>query len=91
MTIGGERGNPTPVTSVGQEYKLIRATSCPCGGKWEKVMQVMYFDPAIRKHCDRVKLLCLKCGQSREVHFDISAFFQTPSRDGRLTEPTQEG
>ena len=48
-------------------------------------MQVMYFDPVIRKHCDRVKLVCLKCGQSQEVHFDISAFYPTPSHKGLVT------
>lgn len=75
MTIAGERGNPIPVTSVQQEYELIRASSCPCGGNWEAGTQVAYFDPAIGKHCDRVELTCLRCGQSREVHFDISGFY----------------
>ena len=75
MMSGGERGNPIPVTSVKQEYEFIRVTSCPCGGSWEPGTQVAYFDPPLGKYCDRIEVTCLKCGQSRAVHFDISAFY----------------
>lgn len=75
MTIGGERGKPIPVASVAQEYELIRSARCPCGGRWEAGTQVAYFDPAIGKYCDRIEVTCLKCGQSREIHFDTSAFY----------------
>lgn len=75
MTTGGERGKPIPVTSIAQEYELIRSTRCPCRGRWEAGTQVAYFDPAIGKNCDKVEVACLKCGQSREVRFDISAFY----------------
>ena len=75
MTIGGERGNPIPVNSIEHEYELIHASACPCGGAWEAGTQVVYFDVAIRKCCDRIEVTCLKCGRSREVHFDISAFY----------------
>jgi len=57
------------------EYELIHASACPCGGAWEAGTQVVYFDVAIRKCCDRIEVTCLKCGKSREVHFDISAFY----------------
>jgi hypothetical protein len=66
---------PLKVGSVGEEYAYIAGLTCSkCGGRYNVVRQSLDAgrDRAPR---DVIEIVCLSCGQSGSLYFDISSFF----------------
>lgn len=66
-----------PVAGVAQEYDLIAAQGCACGGCWQVTVQRLLFQ-ADRPY-DLLEAVCQQCGRERRFLFDIgSSFGQYP-------------
>jgi hypothetical protein len=64
-----------PVDSVGQEYALVAAAACACGGRWRVTCQALLSHEG--RCYDRLEVACPRCGQTGAFLFDISTFFGT--------------
>ena len=63
-----------PVQNIQEEYAILRASSCSCGGRWIPGRQQLIYDEATRQHYDVLSPTCHECGAERTFVFDISAF-----------------
>jgi len=64
------------VDSVGQEYAIVAATPCACGGRWRVIRQALVQHAG--RFGDRLEVTCAQCGATGVFLFDISAFFGAP-------------
>lgn len=61
------------VDSVEEEYAIIAAERCACGGRFHVVRQSLVRSGD--RSYDLLEAICQRCGQPREFLFDVSAFF----------------
>ncbi len=66
---------PLKVGSVAEEYAYITSLSCSRCGKPYQVTRQSLSAPPDRIPMDIVEVICLQCGQSGSLYFDISKFF----------------
>ncbi len=63
------------VDSVAAEYAYIATLTCSkCGGRYQVVRQSLSA-PHGTIPMDIIEIICLQCGRSGSLHFDISSFF----------------
>jgi hypothetical protein len=61
------------VYCVDQEYWYLRRSRCTCGGRFEKLLQVISEGPSGPQ--DVIEAACTSCGKARTFAFDISEFY----------------
>jgi tRNA A22 N-methylase len=61
------------VTSIAEEYEIIKGTKCACGGGYQVKMQSLHEDKG--KYYDILHCECMKCKEQKEFIFDINSFF----------------
>lgn len=62
-----------PVDDVGQEYALVAARPCSCGGQFRVLRQALLARDG--RHYDLLDVVCQRCGQRGRFLFDIQGFF----------------
>jgi len=63
------------VGSVSEEYVYIASLKCSKrGGPYRVVRQTLSAPPG-RPPMDIIEIICLQCGQSGSLYFDISSFY----------------
>jgi catechol 2,3-dioxygenase-like lactoylglutathione lyase family enzyme len=66
---------PLKVGSVAEEYAYIAGLACSkCGGPYKVVRQSLDA-PRHGTPMDVIEIICLNCGQSGSLYFDLSSFF----------------
>jgi catechol 2,3-dioxygenase-like lactoylglutathione lyase family enzyme len=67
--------DPLRVDSVADEYSYIAALPCSrCGGHYQVARQSLSA-PRDNTPMDIIEVVCLQCGQSGSLYFDMSSFF----------------
>jgi len=71
--MGVDPEQAVPVGNVAQEYEIVAADHCRCGGDFRVLRQALLFHEG--RPYDLLETVCVQCGQAREFLFDISDFF----------------
>jgi catechol 2,3-dioxygenase-like lactoylglutathione lyase family enzyme len=67
--------SPLKVDSVAEEYAYIGTLRCSRCGEHYQVVRQSLSAPQDRPPMDIIEVVCLQCGQSGSLYFDISSFF----------------
>jgi hypothetical protein len=68
-----DTGQAVAVDSVEQEYALVAARTCSCGGHFRVLGQTLVVRDG--RPYDLLDVVCQQCGQKGQFLFDIQSFF----------------